>query len=61
MPQKLIDLRKLAKTEVGTIERMKGAVERCSGGLWTAEIRPTTRGGKCWVTSAEDSKEERGK
>lgn len=57
MPHKLIDLKKLARTKARAIERMTETVERASDELWTAETRPTTRGGKCWVTSAEDGKD----
>ena len=55
MPRRTIDLKALARTHSTEVDRMAKAIRRDGGdALWTAEMRATTRGGKCWVISAEE-------
>lgn len=50
-----ISLKTLAQSHSAEIDRMTDAMRRDDGGaLWTAEMRATTRGGKCLMSHAED-------
>ncbi len=55
MLRRTIDLKALAQIHSIEVDRMAKAIRRDGGGvLWTAEMRATTRGGKCLVMPAED-------
>jgi len=59
MKRRTIDLAALAREHSTANSRMTaGMLAEGDATLWTADLRATTRGGKCWVTSAEDPKEE---
>ncbi len=50
---KTINLNHLADQLVDEIEQMLGGIRGDAGGaLWTATMRPATRGGKCMIGAA---------
>jgi hypothetical protein len=53
---RLVDLRTLISSRSSEVSTMIGAIKGESGGpLWTAQLRASTRGGKCMIMATEET------